>query len=60
MHSEGLDAILTCVEDPKATIKAFENAVSHFEKKDMINITTGFMDMAAAFKDLADAIKDCD
>ena len=60
LHTEGLDAILTCVKDPKATIKAFEDAVSHFEKKDMASITTGFMDMAAAFEDLAKAVKDCD
>ena len=26
----------------------------------MASITTGFMDMAAAFEDLAKAVKDCD
>ena len=60
LHTEGLDSILTCVEDPKATIKSFEDAIKQFEKKDMASITMGFMDMAQAFKSLAKAVTDCD
>ena len=56
LHTEGLDDILTCLADPAAVLKNFEDAVAQFEKDNMSSITMGFMDMAAAFRKLAKAI----
>jgi len=42
LHTEGLDDILTCLEDPVAALKEFEDAFTHFEKKDMASVTRGF------------------
>ena len=59
LHTEGLDDILTCVEDPINTLNDIRSAISHFEKQDFVSTTQGFMDMGSALSDLLKAIKHC-
>jgi hypothetical protein len=57
LHTENLDDILSCLDDPLSFIKDVEKAVSKFDEHD---VSAGLFDIGLSFSALAKGIKDCD
>ena len=57
LHTEDLDDILSCLDDPDSFIQDVEKAVSEFDERD---VSSGLFDLGLSFSALAKGIKDCD
>jgi len=60
LHTENLDNILSCINDPAKVITDIESAVAKFNENDMNGTSAGLMDLGMAFAALVKGVKDCD
>lgn len=60
LHSQGLESIISCIEDPMTTIKEFEDAISKLDMNDKSSTLSGLYQLAMALGNVTVAVDKCD